>query len=244
MKVSIITATFNCESTIGNALESIESQSYQEIEHIVIDGKSADNTVEIVRNYGRARIISEPDHGIYDALNKGIKLSTGDFVGFLHADDTFAGESVVGDMVEKLIASGTDGVYGDLVYVRKNGSVLRYWRSGVYSISKLNKGWMPPHPTLFLRREIYENFGLFDTTFKISSDYEFMLRILLRGITLSYLDYPLVRMQIGGASNRSLQNILRKSREDLNAMRKNQIPNASKTLLLKNASKLGQFFRR
>jgi glycosyltransferase len=190
--------------------------------------------------------VSEPDRGIYDALNKGIARASGDVLGFLHADDLYADRSVLARVAEAFSDPSVDAVFGDLVYVDKANteSVIRYWQAGEYTPSKLRQGWMPPHPTLYLRRELYERHGGFDTSFRIAADYDFMLRVL-KGIggKVVYLPHVLVRMRVGGASNRSVQNILRKSAEDLRALRNNGIGGVG-TLALKNGSKVTQFLRR
>ena len=163
MRISVITAVFNAKDTIVDAIESVLSQSHDDIELVVIDGSSTDGTKELIEIY-RDRIhifISEQDDGIYDALNKGIKLATGDVVGFLHADDLFESNSVLSDVAAAFSTSSADAVYGDLVYVSKNSpnNIIRYWKSGHYSAEKLAMGWMPPHPTLYVRREVYEKWG-------------------------------------------------------------------------------------
>jgi len=247
MKVSIITIVWNNKETIRDAIDSVLSQTYKNIEYIVIDGASTDGTFEIIQNYSDkiTKVISEPDKGIYDGLNKGILLATGDVIAFLHSDDMYANETVISDVVD-IFDNDTQGVYGDLVYTDKKdiNKVFRYWKSGAFSISLLNKGWMPPHPTLFLRREVYQKYGVFDTSFKIAGDYDFMLRILKDNITVKYLPQVLYRMRVGGESNRSIKNILDKSKEDLRAMRKNKINNPFLALFYKNIFKVMQLIKR
>jgi len=247
MKVSIIVSVFNNKSTVADAINSIISQDYDDIECIVVDAGSTDGTVEIIKGFGDRinTFISEPDRGIYDGLNKGISLATGDVIAFLHSDDVYAHETVISNVVG-FFDNDTQGVYGDLVYTDKvdMSKVFRYWKSCDFSPSLLSKGWMPPHPTLFLRREVYQKYGTFDTSFKIASDYDFMLRILKDNIVVKYLPQVVYKMRVGGESNRSIKNILNKSKEDLRAMRKNEINNPFFALFYKNMSKIMQLVRR
>lgn len=247
IKVSIITVVRNGEKTIKDTIESVLSQTYSDIEYILIDGCSTDKTVEIINGYEKqiSKFISEPDEGIYDGLNKGVSLATGDVIAFLHSDDVYANETVISGIVN-CFDNGTQGVYGDLVYTDKAdvNKVFRYWKSCDFSLSLLSKGWMPPHPTLFLRREVYQKYGTFDTSFKIAGDYDFMLRILKDNIVVKYLPQVVYKMRVGGESNRSIKNILNKSKEDLRAMRKNEINNPFFALFYKNMSKIMQLVRR
>lgn len=249
MKISIITAVYNNEKTIGDALSSIFAQTYNNVEKVLIDGASSDSTFSILKKHALSTDIlnSESDKGIYDALNKGLKLSSGDVIGLLHSDDLFADEEVVSKIANIFIHnSDIDAVYGDLVYVdkRKTGKVIRYWRAGSFSSSKLTNGWMPPHPTLYLRRSVYEKHGGFDTQYHIAADYDFMLRVLSdESLKIHYLPEVIVKMRTGGASNRSLKNIIHKSFEDYRALRANKIGGAW-SLIMKNISKIPQFFTR
>jgi len=248
VKISVITAVYNAKDTLADALDSILAQQYPDVELIVIDGASNDGTLDVLENY-RDRIgilISEPDHGIYDALNKGIRHATGDVIGFLHADDLFADESVLLEVAAAFSEGHVDAVYGDLEYVRKSepDKVIRYWKSGAYSAAKLKHGWMPPHPTFYVRRSVYEQYGAFDTSFRIAADYDCMLRFLCRaGTKAAYIPEVLVKMRLGGASNRSLSNIMQKSREDYIALRRNGV-GGMYTLLAKNLGKVHQFILR
>ncbi|AFH93111.1 glycosyltransferase [Providencia stuartii MRSN 2154] len=215
MKVSIITATYNSSNTIIDTLKSLENQSYPNIEYIVVDGASKDNTLEIVKKYSTkiSKIISEPDKGIYDALNKGIDASTGDIIGFLHSDDIFAYSNAIEDLVNTLINEQSHAIYADLEYVSKENTsnVVRRWVSGNYKHSNLKKGWMPPHPTFFMKRNLYKQYGSFDLNFKISADYDSLLRYLwLNNISVSYLPKVVTKMRVGGESNRSFLNILKR----------------------------------
>jgi len=246
MKISIITSVYNNKETIAEALESVLAQTYDDIEFVVVDGASSDGTVEVIKKYeGQiSTFVSERDKGIYDGLNKGVALATGDVIAFLHSDDLYANNNIIAD-VAKMFEDGVDGVYGDLVYTDKvdTNKIFRYWKSRDFSTDLLKKGWMPAHPTLFLRREVYEKYGAFDTTFKIAADYDFMLRVLSGGIKVKYLPEVLYKMRVGGESNRSLKNIIQKSKEDLRALKNNNIGEAS-TLLSKNLSKIKQFVKK
>ncbi|PSU22931.1 glycosyltransferase family 2 protein [Photobacterium kishitanii] len=245
MKVSIITATYNSSRTIIDTLKSLEEQTYSNIEYIIIDGASKDNTLDVIKNNCSrvSTIISEPDNGIYDALNKGINLATGDIVGFLHSDDLFAYPEAIEDIVKSMSKNNTDAIYADLQYVDKDNinSIVRYWRSGEYNINKVKDGWMPPHPTFYMKRKCYEQFGLFDLKFKISADYDSLLRYLyLNNISMSYLPKVTIKMRVGGASNRDIKNIILKTTEDITALKNSQIP-WFQALANKNLSKIPQF---
>lgn len=246
LTVSVITACFNRVGTLGQALASVQAQTGVAVEHVVIDGGSTDGSLELVRKLGTkvAKLVSEPDRGIYDALNKGLERATGDVIGFLHSDDWFPHPRVLERVAQAFADPAVEAVYGDLDYVTPDGTkVVRRWRSGVFRPERLGRGWMPPHPTLFLRRSVYTRLGGFDTGLAIAADYEFMLRLFKSRDVLhfSYIPEVLVKMRWGGASNRSLGRIWRKSREDLTAMRRHKVGGLG-TLLLKNLSKIRQFF--
>ena len=248
MKISVITAVYNCEKTIGDTINSILAQSYPNVESVVIDGLSTDGTLGVLELY-RSRLgafISERDNGIYDALNKGISYASGDVIGFLHADDVFENR----DVLSKIAAIFTDAdiyaVYGDLVYVKNEdvSQVIRYWKSGNYDKITLARGWMPPHPTFYVRRSVYEQLGGFDTRYRIAADYDTVLRFLaVAKIRTAYIPEVLVRMRAGGISNRNLKNIIRKSLEDIDILRRNGVGGLF-TLLQKNFRKLSQFWLR
>lgn len=246
MKVSVITATYNRADTVAGALASVAGQTWPNVEHIVIDGASTDGTLQLIeaQRDRLAVLVSEPDGGIYDALNKGLALATGDVVGLLHSDDAYADARVLERVAQAFADPAVDGVYGDLDYVAKAdmSRIVRRWRSGAYARENLAHGWMPPHPTLFLRRAVIQQWGGFDTTYRIAADYDAMLRYLARGrIRLAYIPEVLVKMRVGGESNRSLGRILRKSREDYLALRRNEVGGVG-ALVWKNLSKLPQFF--
>jgi glycosyltransferase involved in cell wall biosynthesis len=246
MLVSIITATYNSAPTLGHCIQSVLGQSYQDIEHIIIDNCSTDGTLDIAKSFSDeiSRIVSEPDKGIYDALNKGIQLAQGGIIGILHADDFYASANTIALVAEQFKNKDIDAVYGNLQYVdKKTGTkVIRNWVSGKFTEDKLKNGWMPPHPTLFIKKSCYREFGLFDLDYKIAADYELMLRFLFRHkIKMAYVPEVLVRMRTGGTSNRGIRNIQRKSTEDLRAMKQYQLGGIF-TLLKKNVRKIGQFF--
>ncbi len=249
MKITIITVSYNSAATIADTLDSVAAQTHPAIEHIVIDGASTDDTVAIVRDRGKhvARLMSEPDRGIYDAMNKGLKLATGELVGFLNADDMFAHRDVVASIARAAEQDpAADAVYGDIVYVRRDRpeQVLRYWRSGEFTRSKLRFGWMPPHPTFYVRAARLAEIGHFNDQLRIAADYDFVLRSLAGpNARAAYVRDVLVRMRAGGASNRSLKAMLRKSREDLWALKRNGI-GGWPTLICKNLRKLPQFLQR
>ena len=248
MKISIITSVYNNASTIEDAIKSVLSQTYTNIEYIVVDGASKDGTTEIIRKYENqiSKFVSEKDKGIYDGLNKGVDLATGDVIAFLHSDDIYENENVIADVVKLFETTNTDSIYGDLVYVDKNDTnkIFRYWKSGEYTFKKLCNGWMPPHPTFFVKREFYEKYGKFDLSYGIAADYDFMLRMLGKyKITTAYLPKVLYKMRVGGASNRSIKNIIQKSQEDIKALKNNGIGGLH-TIILKNLIKIPQFFKK
>jgi len=246
VKISIITATYNNEDTIEDAIKSVSSQTYKNIEHIIIDGNSSDNTLQIIKKQQEkiAKIISEPDDGIYDALNKGIKNSNGELIAFLHGDDIYADINIIEHVVHSFENNNTDSIYADLLYVSKNNTnkVIRNWKSGTFTFKKLKKGWMPPHPTFIVKKEIYERCGNFDTSFRIAADYDIILRFLGKHkISTSYLPEVMIKMRVGGESNRSIKNIIRKMKEDVKALKKNKLGNWH-TVILKNIIKIPQLF--
>ena len=248
IKISIITATYNSANTVIDAIESVNSQTYRNIEHIIIDGGSKDDTVNTVKRVGRrvTTIISEPDKGIYDALNKGINEATGDIIGFMHSDDIFFDAKVIEKIANVFASTETDSVYGDLEYVQKNNTdkVVRKWNSGNFTYNKIKNGWMPPHPTFYMKREKYQDLGGFNLKYKIAADYDSILRYLYScRVTTTYIPETLVKMRIGGASNRSIANIIRKTKEDKLALITNGI-SWLPAIVMKNISKVPQFFKK
>lgn len=246
MKISIVTAVYNRAGVISQALESMKMQSWANVEHIIIDGVSTDGTIEILKPLESENciLVSEPDSGIYDALNKGFARATGDIIGLLHSDDFFADSQVLESVAEVFSNTSVDAVYGDLDYVDRNNEsrTIRRWRPGEYHRSKLSFGWMPPHPTLFLRREVIERWGAFDNEFRIAGDYDAILRYFGKGgIDAAYIPRVLVKMRTGGESNRSIARIVSKTVEDYRALRRNRIGGLG-ALAYKNLSKVKQFF--
>lgn len=246
--ISIITVTYNSEKTIRDTLASVATQDYPHIEHIIVDGLSRDNTLAIVREFPHVtRIISEKDYGIYDAMNKGIKAATGEIIGCLNSDDFYASATVITKVVEQMMADKASALYGDLVYVRpdRTTKITRTWIAGKFKPRKFLFGWMPPHPTFFVRRDVYQQYGLFNTTLRSAADYELMLRFLYKArISVSYLPQILVRMRAGGMSNASFRNRINANREDRQAWRVNQLHPYFYTTLLKPLRKLIQYVRK
>ncbi len=249
-KFSIITVVWNRIGSVADALLSLSRQSYPDFEHIIQDGGSSDGTVALLEKKAagdqRIKLVSTRDGGIYDGLNRALERASGDYIGLLHSDDFFAHGDVLARVAERFEKSGADAVYGDLDYVAASdpSRIVRHWSSGTYSPSKLRRGWMPPHPALFLRRSVIQQWGGYDTSFRIAADYDSILRYFGKGkITADYLPEVLVKMRLGGESNRSLERIIRKSREDYRALRKNEIGGLG-ALLWKNLSKVGQYVAR
>lgn len=246
MKISVITATWNSEETIEATLKSLNNQDYSDIEHIIVDGASTDSTLDIVRKHGDNvnKIISEDDKGIYDALNKGINAATGDLIGFLHSDDFYSNRNVLTRIAKEFNNEDIDATYGDLDYVLQANinKTVRSWVSGEFDRGRLNNGWMPPHPTLYIRRKHYISLGGFDLRYIISADYDLIVRYLLNNnLNPSYIPEVLIKMRLGGKSNNSFYNILKKSKEDVNVMIEHGI-NPLRGLIGKNLSKITQFF--
>jgi glycosyltransferase involved in cell wall biosynthesis len=244
-KVSIITVVKNRVDLVGQAISSVQAQSYPLIEHVIVDGASTDGTIEVAKRLinDKTIFISESDRGIYDALNKGVLLSTGDIIGVLHSDDCFSDDFVIAQVAELFEDPLVDLVYADLEYVSQSNQakIIRRWSAGQFSKEKLAWGWMPPHPTVFFRRRVYEIYGGYDLSFKISGDYDFLLRILsVVDIKYAYLQRVIVMMRVGGKSNNTLRHLLLKMREDYRSIKKNKI-GGLKTIFFKNLLKLHQF---
>lgn len=248
MKISIITVAYNSAATIRDTLESVAVQTHPEVEHIVIDGASSDGTADIARQFEHvARVVSERDQGLYDAMNKGIAIATGDIVGILNSDDFYAHPDVLAHVAARMESSLADALYGDLKYIhpRATQRVIRYWRSGGFQPGHFRYGWMPPHPTFFVRREHYYALGGYDLNFRSAADYELMLRFLYKHhLSTVYLPEVLVHMRTGGLSNSSLRNRWHANREDRRAWIKNGLRPAIFTLLLKPLRKIPQYWIR
>jgi len=246
MKISIITVSYNSSATIRDTIESVLSQTYPDFEYILVDGKSTDDTLAIIQSYQHPNIrwVSEPDKGIYDAMNKGLKLATGDVVGILNSDDFYMHPEVLSKVAQTFEAEQVDSVYSDLAYVdeKDTNKMIRYWKSGRYKEGSFLTGWMPPHPTFFVRRQVYEQYNPFDVRLKSAADYELMLRFIHKfKISVAYIPEILVKMRTGGKSNASLKNRLRANREDRLAWEYNKLTPKLYTLLLKPLRKLEQF---
>jgi glycosyltransferase involved in cell wall biosynthesis len=249
MKVSIITIAYNSETTIEATIRSVIAQSYPNIEYIIIDGKSKDSTLSIIEKYTSqiSRVVSEPDKGIYDAMNKGVRMASGDIIGILNSDDFYADSDVIKNVVSLFERTQCDATYADLVYVDRldEQKILRTWISGDYRHGAFLKGWMPPHPTFFVKADVYKRFGQYSTELRSSADYEFMLRVLHKQqIKVAYLNRVITKMRAGGQSNVTLKNRLRANKEDRMAWRMNGLRPQPWTLILKPLSKLQQFFKR
>lgn len=246
MKISIITVCYNSAETIEDTIQSISKQTYPNIEYIVVDGLSKDNTVSIIQKHDGviSKWVSEKDKGIYDAMNKGIAMATGDVIGILNADDVYASEDILAHVMNAFTDNSVMGVYGDLKYVQQNdlNKVIRYWKSGSYRPGKFLEGWMPPHPTFYVRKKVYDDFGGFRTDMPSASDYEFMLRVIhVKKIKLKYIPKVFVLMREGGLSNRSLKHRIAANRDDRRAWTVNGVQPRFYTLFMKPLSKVLQF---
>jgi glycosyltransferase involved in cell wall biosynthesis len=251
MKISIVTPTLNCEKLIRKTMDSLFLQEGVEIEQIVVDGKSTDNTLSLLREYEKKcnylTIISEDDNGLYDAMNKGILAATGDIIGILNAGDFYANRHVLKQVIDTFEENQADSVYGDLIYIKEDDtdSIVRFWKSGKFDKKRFYKGWMPPHPTFFVKKSVYLKHGFFNTDLKISADYELILRFLLKnGVRSIYIPNVLVYMPVGGVSNSSLFNRFKANQEDRIAWKLNHLKPKFYTTIWKPLSKIKQFFRK
>lgn len=250
MKFSLVTVTYNSAQTLRDTITSVLSQTYQDVEYIIVDGLSKDNTVEIVKEYesqfnGRMRWVSERDYGLYDAMNKGFRMATGDVIGIINSDDLISDPEAI-EKVMKCFGedNSIDAVYADLYYVAQNDTskIVRHWKSG--NQRSFTKGWHPAHPTFYVRREVYQKFGLFDLDFKFAADFELMLRLIDKEhIKLYYLPEPLVRMRLGGTTSKNLSNIRKGNIECINAFKKNGIEVSTLYPLYRLLPKIKQYFQ-
>ncbi len=250
MKLSIITVCFNAAATLGDTLDSVARQSYRDVEHIVVDGGSNDGTIQLLqaREHPVSKWVSEPDRGIYDAMNKGIAMASGEIIGTLNADDYYVDDSVLAQVAEVFADSAVDACYADLVYVDQHNpaKIVRYWKSRDYEQGLFEQGWMPAHPTFFVRREIYEQLGGFDLSFSRQADFELAMRFLaVNNIRTRYIPKTWVKMRMGGVSNNSLLGIIKGNLEAYRACRKNglnvrMLPFIARKIL----SRVPQFFAR
>jgi len=249
MKISIITVCYNSSKTIKDCIQSVVNQSYTNLEYIVIDGESTDDTLDIIRSFGNKihHEVSEKDNGMYDAINKGIAMATGEVIGILNSDDLYVDENVLAEVVEKMKMTHSDALYADLNYVDQldTNKVVRYWKSGEYKDNSFVSGWMPPHPTFFIKKEFYTRFGLFSLDLVSAADYELMLRMVMKNkAKLTYLPRVIVHMRVGGMSNASLSNRVRANKEDRKAWEMNGLQPKSYTLLFKPLRKIVQYVKR
>ena len=251
MKISIITVTYNCVSVLTDCLNSVDSQSHKNIEHIVIDGASTDGTLSLLNSKKDqlSILVSESDDGIYDAMNKGIKLAKGDIVGFLNSDDFYVNNEVISKVVSEFKKEPSlDACYADLIYVNKSNTskIVRYFKSSEFKQGLFSKGWCPPHPTLFVRRSVYERFGNFDINYRIASDVELMMRFLeIHKIKSRYIPEVLIKMRMGGTTNKNFKNIWAQNQEVLSSFDKNGLSvNRISFFIHKISSRFKQFFIR
>ena len=250
MKISVITVVFNAVETIEDTIKSVIDQDYDDIEHIIIDGGSTDGTLDVVNCYKDhlAKVVSEPDNGIYDAMNKGIELATGEITGNLNADDWYAHSGVLSQVANTFSADESiDAVYGDIVYVTRKQphNIVRYWESCSYHDGLFEKGWMPAHPSFFVKREMYSRYGKFDLDLKIQSDFELTMRLIaINRIKTRYLPGVMVKMRMGGVTNNRISNVIKGNLEAYAACRKNGLAVTPLFMVRKVLSRLPQFFRK
>jgi len=248
MKISIITATYNSAETIRDTLTCIQQQDHTDIEHIIIDGGSVDGTLSIVKEFPHvARVVSEKDRGIYDAMNKGIGYATGEVIGILNSDDIYASRDVLSGIALVFDKPEVQASYADLQFVLRDDldKVVRTWTAGGYRKSSFYYGWMPPHPTFFVRKEVYDKVGLFNMELGSAADYELMLRILLKhNVPAVYIRKTIVKMRVGGVSTSTLTNRIKANKKDRLAWKVNGLDPYFFTLYLKPVRKLGQFLKR
>lgn len=246
MKISIITPSFNSEKTIEATIKSVLNQTHKDIEYIIIDGGSKDKTIEIINKYRDkiSKIISEPDEGIYDAMNKGIKLATGEIIGILNSDDLYFDEFVIENVVKTFKENQIDCLWGDLVYFKNDiNKFIRIWKGGKYKSGIFKTGWVPPHPTFFVKKEIYEEYGYFRLDFSVAADYELMFRFLEKyKIKRYYLPKFLVKMRTGGSANK-LKNIIRGNLECIRAWKINGIKMPAYTPVLRFLRRIFQILK-
>jgi glycosyltransferase involved in cell wall biosynthesis len=249
MKLSVVTVCRNARDTIGAALDSIHGQTHTGVEHIVVDGASTDGTLEILQSRGDriAKLISEPDDGLYYAMNKGVFAATGAYLGFLNSDDIYQDERALERVAAALSSGEWDSSHGDLVYVHSSdpGKVLRYWKSRPYEPGMFEAGWHPAHPTLFVRTKILQELGGFDTRYRYHADFDLMVRLFIdRKITSTYIPRVLVRMRSGGHTNRSLRNVYRGNRESYVIAKRFGVATSPFWIIKKLAYRVRQFFKR
>lgn len=249
MLVSIITVTLNARLTIEDTITKVLAQTYKNVEYIVVDGGSTDGTMGIVNKYKDriSKIVSEPDKGLYDGMNKGIKLATGDIIGILNSDDIYANNFVIENVVNKMNESESDLCYSDLVYVDKDNTDknIRYWKSGTYNEESFKNGWIPPHPTVFIKRWVYEKYGVFDLSLAVVADHEILCRFMYKyKVKSCYIPEVLIKMRLGGASNKGIINYIKQNLAIVKTLRKNKIKVSPMFFVIKPITKLKQFLYR
>ena len=248
MKISIITVCYNSEKHIKTAIESVINQTYKNIEYIVVDGASKDSTVDIIESYGDkiTKFVSERDKGIYDAMNKGFQMATGDYLAVINSDDFYMSNDAIESVVNELNKKQTDSLFADLIYVEENNTEkqVRYWKSNEFVKGSFKKGWHPAHPTFFVKNEIYKKYGYFNLSFKLAADFELMLRFLEKyQISSCYLPKPIIKMRLGGATNKNFKNIYNQNIECYRAFKVNQLPVSILYPLYRLLPKLIQFLK-
>lgn len=248
MKVSIITITYNSAETVEDTIRSVASQTYSDVEYVMVDGLSKDTTLDIAKKYSShiSKLISEKDKGIYDAMNKGVALSSGDVIGILNSDDFYADENVIKDIVAVFEKTGADAVYADLIYVHRDDTskTVRRWEAGPYQAGQFLKGWMPPHPTFFVKKSVYDKWGSYNLSLRSAADYELMLRFIHKHhISVAYLPRVITHMRTGGQSNVTLRNRIKANMEDRAAWKLNGLKPGLFTLYRKPLSKLLQYIK-
>ena len=248
MKISIITATYNSAATLRDTLTCVRDQHHPDTEHIIVDGRSTDGTLAVISEFPHvAKVVSEKDDGIYDAMNKGIALATGDVIGILNSDDIYTDPAVLPTVAEIFSDPSVMTAYADLQYVEPDDldKVVRTWKTGIFDKKNFYYGWMPPHPTFFVRKEVYSQVGMFNTSLRSAADYEIMLRILLKhGYPAHYIPRVIVKMRSGGMSNASFWNRLRANKEDRLSWKLNGLQPYFFTLYMKPLRKIPQFIIR
>ncbi|MEI2759418.1 MAG: glycosyltransferase family 2 protein [Bacteroidia bacterium] len=250
MKISIVTITYNSAATIEDTIKSVVAQDYSDMEYLLIDGKSKDNTLQIVEKYKDkiTKIVSEKDGGLYYGLNKGLKMASGDVIGAIHSDDLYAHAQVISNVMKLFNADPElEGVYADLIFVNREDTnkVMRVWKAGECKPDSFEKGWMPPHPTFFVRKSVYEKYGYINTDLKLSADYELMLRLIHKHkIKIAYLPETIVKMRMGGVSNVSFFVKLKANIEDKLAWKMNNLKPGFFTTLRKPLRKISQYFKK
>ena len=242
MRISVITISYNSGNSIRETFDSVKNQSLKDYEYLLIDGGSTDKTLSIAGKYDHiTKIISEPDNGIYDALNKGIKNSTGEIIGFLNSDDTFHTENSL-KIISEAFDEKTDCVFGDLIYTDVEEKIKRVWKGSEFKKGVFKKGWMPAHPTFYCRRSFYEKYGLYNDSYKIAGDFELMLRFFEKhNIRSKYIPHTLVNMKVGGASNSGIKSKIEILKEEFRAFKENDMSMNKLSYIFHKANKLKEF---